>query len=142
MICILHFKYFPIDFYGESSSSRRFWIAHQVLYHGKIDTVLKSKDVGSHSTCQWQAYSIGTLLWKVSQILGVVVSYSVALLRMMKWLQWRISQMQAISWVSLGSAFISTSVFQLKMILRKVTENLKANSYSIYFKVDLPHGKL
>ncbi len=68
----MHFasQIYPIDFYGESSSSRRFCITRQVLYQGKHDISVQCKDVGSHSTCQWQVYPVGTLLWKVSQILS------------------------------------------------------------------------
>ena len=58
-IFFLHFKYIPIDFYGESSSSRWPCITRQVLYKGKHDTAL----------------------WKVSQILNFFGSIIITVLK-------------------------------------------------------------
>ena len=58
----------PIGFYGKYSASRMLWIAYEVSYPGKLMSVL-CKDVGSYSTCQRYRFPVGTLLWKVSQIL-------------------------------------------------------------------------
>ena len=69
MIYILHFKYCPIDFYGEAGSSRRLWIAYEVFYPGKAYATVQCKDVGSHPTCLGCAFDMGTLVWKGSQIL-------------------------------------------------------------------------
>ena len=50
---IFHIKYGPIDLYGESDSSRRLWIACEMLYLLKsyITVSVVYKDVGCYSTC-------------------------------------------------------------------------------------------
>ena len=50
MIYTLHFKYFPIDFYGESIPSRRVSITYDAFYPGNPDTAVQYKDVGSYFT--------------------------------------------------------------------------------------------
>ena len=46
---------------------RRF--AYEVFYPGNTFVVKQCKDVGSDSMCQGNALSMGTLVWKVSEIL-------------------------------------------------------------------------
>ncbi len=41
----------PIDFYGESGSFRRIWIAYKVFYSEKTYMTVQSRDVGSYFTC-------------------------------------------------------------------------------------------
>ena len=45
------------------------WIAYEVPYLGKAHMSVLCKDVGSYSTCQKYRFPMGTLVWKVSQIL-------------------------------------------------------------------------
>ncbi len=51
----------PIDFYGESGSSRRIWIAYKVFYSGKTYSAGQPKDVGSYFTCLGYDFLMGTL---------------------------------------------------------------------------------
>ena len=69
MIYILHFKYGPIDLYGESGSSERLWIAYRVFNPGKAYATVLCKSMGSNLTYQGYAFVMGTFVWKVSQIL-------------------------------------------------------------------------
>ena len=45
------------------------WIAYEVSYPGKLHMSVLCKDVGSYSTCERYRFPMGTLVWKVSQIL-------------------------------------------------------------------------
>ena len=69
MMYILHFKCGPIDFYRESGSSGRLWIAYEVFNPGKAYAAVLCKSVGSNPTYLGYAFAMGTFLWKVSQIL-------------------------------------------------------------------------
>ena len=69
MIYILTFKYGPIDLYGESGSYGRLWIAYKVFNPGKAYATVLCKSMGSNSTYLGYAFAMGTLVWKVSQIL-------------------------------------------------------------------------
>ena len=72
----MHLKYRHIDLYRESGSSRMLQITREVFYLGKLYTKTLCKDVGHYSTCTLYDFSIGTLVWKVSQILCLVAIHS------------------------------------------------------------------
>ncbi len=65
----LHFKCGPIDLYGESGSSGRLWITYEVLNPGNVYATVQCKSVGSNPKYLGYAFAMGTLVWKVSQIL-------------------------------------------------------------------------
>ncbi len=69
MMYILHFKCCPIDFCRESGSSGRLWIAYEVFNPGKTYATVKCKSVGNNPTYLGYTSAMGTLVWKVSQIL-------------------------------------------------------------------------
>ena len=69
MMYILHFKCGPIGFYRESGSSGRLWIAYEVYNPGKAYATVQCKSVGNSPTYLGYASAMGTLVWKVSQIL-------------------------------------------------------------------------
>ena len=66
MICILRFKYGPIDLYGESGSSGRLWIAYEGFNSEKAYATVLCKSVGTSHTYLGYPFPIGTLVLKVS----------------------------------------------------------------------------
>ena len=65
---MLHFKGAPIDLYAESGSSRRLWIKFKVFYLGILATIIYCNDVGIYSIDLRYYFSMGTLVWKGTQI--------------------------------------------------------------------------
>ena len=58
---VLDLKYGKIDFYEESGSSRRIWIAYKVFFSGKTYMKMQSKDVGIFFTWLEYDFLMGTL---------------------------------------------------------------------------------